>query len=84
MVGFQDCRDCHGEDLKGGKPGQLAPIGPNLAVVKSWTVEEFITTFRTGIDPSGARLLDTMRWETIGRLDDVKLAAMHAYLWSIP
>lgn len=84
MVGFQDCRDCHGEDLKGGKPGQLAPIGPPLVVVKSWSVEEFIATFRTGIDPSGARLLDTMPWETIGRLDDVELAAMHAYLSSIP
>jgi mono/diheme cytochrome c family protein len=80
MVGFQDCRDCHGEDLKGGKPGQLAPIGPNLGVVKDWTQEQFITTFRTGVDPNGWHLSDNMPWETIGRLDDVELAAMHAYL----
>jgi mono/diheme cytochrome c family protein len=84
MVGFQDCRDCHGEDLNGGKPGQLAPIGPPLAVVKSWTQEEFISTFRTGIDPSGSQISESMPWDTLGRLDDVELAAMHAYLSSLP
>lgn len=84
MVGFQDCRDCHGEDLTGGVPGQLPPIGPNLRMVKDWTPEQFITTLRTGVDPSGYHLKDTMPWETIGRLDDIELAAMHAYLASLP
>jgi len=84
MIGFQDCRDCHGEDLKGGKQGQLAPIGPNLSVVKGWTQEQFITTIRTGVDPNGWHLRDVMPWKTIGRLDDVELAAMHAYLASLP
>jgi cytochrome c553 len=84
MIGFQDCADCHGEDLTGGKPGQLAPIGPNLRQVKDWTQEQFITTMRTGVDPSGYHLKETMPWETIGRLDDVELGAMHAYLASLP
>lgn len=84
LIGFQDCRDCHGEELTGGKPGQLAPIGPNLRQVKGWTQEQFITTIRTGVDPSGYHLKDTMPWKTIGRLDDVELAAMHAYLASLP
>jgi mono/diheme cytochrome c family protein len=84
MIGFQDCADCHGEDLTGGTPGQLAPIGPNLRQVKDWTQEQFITTMRTGVDPSGYHLKETMPWQTISRLDDIELAAMHAYLVSLP
>jgi mono/diheme cytochrome c family protein len=84
MIGFQDCRDCHGEDLTGGTPGQLAPVGPNLRLVKGWTAEQFITTLRTGVDPSGHQLKETMPWKTVSRLDDVELTAMHAYLASLP
>lgn len=84
MISFQDCRDCHGEDLTGGTPGQLAPVGPNLRVVKGWTAEQFITTLRTGVDPSGHQLKETMPWRTVSRLDDVELTAMHAYLASLP
>jgi len=84
LIGFQDCRGCHGADLTGGTPGQLPPVGPNLRLVKGWTAEQFITTLRTGVDPSGHQLKDTMPWQTISRLDDVELAAMHAYLASLP
>jgi mono/diheme cytochrome c family protein len=84
IVGYQDCRDCHGEDLRGGVEGQLAPIGPPLMVVKSWSAEDFIQTMRTGVDPSGHQLLDTMPWKQIGRMDDIELTAMHAYLSSMP
>jgi mono/diheme cytochrome c family protein len=83
LIGFQDCRGCHGQDLTGGKEGQLAPIGPNLRQVKDWTPEQFITTIRTGVDPSGYHLKETMPWQTMGRLDDIELAAMHAYLASL-
>lgn len=84
LIGFQDCRGCHGEDLTGGKKGQLPPIGPNLRLVKGWTTEQFITTLRTGVDPSGHQLKETMPWQTVSRLDDVELEAMHAYLASLP
>jgi mono/diheme cytochrome c family protein len=84
IVSYQDCRDCHGEDLRGGVQGQLAPIGPPLAMVKSWTAEQFITTLRTGVDPSGHQVIDTMPWKQIGRLDDVDLTAMYQYLISLP
>jgi len=84
LIGFQDCRGCHGADLTGGTPGQLPPVGPNLRLVKGWTAEQFITTLRTGVDPSGHQLKDTMPWQTISRLDDVELSAMHAYLASLP
>jgi hypothetical protein len=84
ILSYHDCRDCHGEDLRGGVQGQLTPIGPPMQVVKSWTAEQFITTMRTGVDPSGHTLLDTMPWKQIGRMDDVDLTAMHMYLTSLP
>ena len=43
ILSYQDCVVCHGADLTGGKPGQLAPVGPNLSAVKGWTREQFIT-----------------------------------------
>ena len=84
IVSFQDCRDCHGEDLKGGKEGQLAPMGWNLQLVKNWTAEQFITTMRTGVDPNGYHISANMPWRAIGRMDDVELEAIHAYLASLP
>ncbi|MEI9984099.1 MAG: hypothetical protein WDN69_13350 [Aliidongia sp.] len=42
ILSYRDCRSCHGADLTGGLEGQLAPIGPDLALVKEWTPAEFI------------------------------------------
>jgi len=80
VVGYQDCRDCHGEDLHGGTPGQIPPVGPDLAEVKYWTQEQFVTALRTGMNPSGHMLSDQMPWEVLGRMTDDDLAAVYAYL----
>jgi mono/diheme cytochrome c family protein len=84
ILSYQDCVVCHGEDLSGGKPGQLAPLGPNLSFVKGWTKEQFITTLRTGVDPAGHVINSQMPWQNIGRLDDEELAAVYAYVTSLP
>lgn len=85
ILNYQDCRDCHGEDLLGGKEGQLAPIGPNLKVVKGWTQEQFIVTLRTGVDPSGHKLdAVKMPWKSIGRMDNEELTAIYLYLSGMP
>ncbi|MCC6187967.1 MAG: c-type cytochrome [Anaerolineales bacterium] len=84
ILSYQDCRDCHGEDLRGGVEGQLPPIGPSLEVVKDWTQEEFITTLRTGVNPTGHPLGDIMPWRNVGRMDDEELAAAYLYLTSVP
>ena len=84
ILSYHDCRDCHGEDLKGGVEGQLAPIGWNLDLVKNWTPEQFITTLRTGVDPNGYTLSDDMPWKSIGRMDDVELEAIYLYITSLP
>jgi mono/diheme cytochrome c family protein len=80
ILSYQDCRECHGADLKGGIQGQLAPVGPGLDFVKDWKPEEFISTMRTGVDPTGHELGKQMPWEPIGRMDDVELTAIYQYL----
>ena len=80
ILSYQDCRECHGSKLTGGVQGQLAPIGPGLNLVKDWTLEGFISTMRTGIDPAGHPLGKAMPWQPIGKMDDEELAAMYEYL----
>jgi mono/diheme cytochrome c family protein len=84
ILSYQDCVVCHGTDLTGGKPGQLAPLGPNLSILKGWTEEQFITTLRTGVDPNGHALNNQMPWQNIGRMNDEELAAVYAYITSLP
>ncbi len=88
IVSWTRCRACHGEDLGGGS-GRVGafevPIGPDLRLVQGWTEEEFITTLRTGVDPSGHELDgEIMPWEGLALLDDVELGALYAYLNSLP
>ena len=88
LVGWTRCRDCHGENLSGGTGGTAAlpsPIGPNLRVVQGWTLDQFITTIRTGVDPSGHALnSEEMPWETFRLFDDDELGALYAYLKALP
>ncbi|PKO16590.1 MAG: hypothetical protein CVU39_07145 [Chloroflexi bacterium HGW-Chloroflexi-10] len=81
ILNYQDCRECHGQNLKGGASGQLAPLGPSLVILKGWTEEQFISTMRTGVDPYGHELNnEVMPWKNIGRMDDIELKAMLLYL----
>jgi mono/diheme cytochrome c family protein len=84
ILSYQDCRECHGSKLTGGVQGQLAPVGPGLSLVKSWTLEDFISTMRTGMDPSGHQLGKEMPWQPIGKMDNEELAAMYEYLIGLP
>ena len=82
IISFLDCRDCHGENLD-GRPSGPVPPGPDLRVVQGWTQAQFISTLRTGMDPSGHELQPPMPWKQYGQLDDVELAAVYAYLKSL-
>jgi len=84
ILSYQDCVLCHGANLSGGTPGQLAPVGPNLSPIKGWTQAQFISTLRTGVDPSGHALNNQMPWRNVGRMDDEELAAVYAYITSLP
>jgi mono/diheme cytochrome c family protein len=83
-LSYHDCGKCHGEKLTGGVPGQMAPLGPDLGVVKGWKFEEFIATMRTGVDPNGHELGEQMPWQTVGRTDDEELRAVYEYLIHLP
>ena len=82
MTSFLDCKSCHGDNLSGGD-SPIGPKGPSLRVVKGWTLEEFINTLRTGVDPTGHQLSPLMPWRSTGRLDDVELSALYQYLISL-
>ena len=85
IASYLDCRPCHGNDLSGGVPGQLAPLGPDLHLVREWKREEFIKTMRTGIDPGGHELDGKlMPWRDIGKMDDDELTALYEYLTRLP
>jgi mono/diheme cytochrome c family protein len=55
IANFIGCSECHGEDLSGGAGG-LSPKGSSLRVVKNWSVEQFIETLRTVVNPTGGAL----------------------------
>lgn len=85
ILSYHDCRSCHGRDLRGGAPGQFGAIGPSLAMVKDWKLEDFIATLRTGVDPNGYHLDGSrMPWRAIGKMDDEELGAIYAYLKRLP
>jgi cytochrome c553 len=79
LVSYLDCRQCHGNDLAGGKRG-IAPAGPDLILVNGWTREEFIATIRTGTDPNGHEMVGDMPWQYLGKMDDVDLGALYEYI----
>ena len=84
ILSYQDCRECHGQQLTGGVQGQWAPVGPGLGLVADWSREQFIATLRTGKDPSGHELGETMNWRTFGKMDDDELGAIYEYLAHMP
>jgi mono/diheme cytochrome c family protein len=84
ILSYQDCRECHGANLAGGVQGQMAPIGPDLNLVKGWRLKEFIATLRTGVDPGGHVLGERMPWRPIGKMDDEELGAVYEYLTHLP
>jgi mono/diheme cytochrome c family protein len=83
ILSYQDCRECHGSNLRGGVKGQLAPVGPDLNIVKEWSLDQFISTLRTGRDPVGHELGKEMPWRPAGRMDDQELTAVYQYLTQV-
>lgn len=86
LVTISGCRECHGDDLRGGT-SQFVPVGPNLpAIVSQWSPDEFLETIRTGTDPFGNDLdPDTMPWrEYSTAYGDEELTAIYEYIRSLP
>ncbi len=79
-----DCAVCHGSGLRGGRKGQLPPIGPDLvAFAKAQPLEAFSGALREGRNPNGGALDPRrMPWITYAHLDDVETEAIWRYLRS--
>lgn len=89
LVTINGCRDCHGKQLAGGKPGDpSSPLAPNLTPggeLRAWTEADFIKTLRTGTSPSGTQLPNQfMPWKFKSQMSDDELKAIWAYLQSLP
>src|SRR5258706_3502324 len=90
VVTLAGCADCHGPALDGvvpaggGPPAAVPP--PNLTLsgeVGQWTQEQFVTTIRTGVTPSGRQLSEEMPWKFYGGMVDEDLQAVYAYLHTL-
>lgn len=79
------CMGCHGPQFKGG-PGHGPGEPPILDIsstgrISKWSMDEFITTIRTGHTPDGRVLSDFMPWKTMGSAHtDDELKAIYLYL----
>jgi mono/diheme cytochrome c family protein len=83
------CTLCHGSNFNGqliseGGPKYLAPNLTRGGELHAWSEEDFITTLRTGVTPSGHKLIDVMPWKYFGQMTDDELKAVWLYLQSLP
>jgi mono/diheme cytochrome c family protein len=84
IVSYHDCRTCHGADLNDGNAGGLGVPAPSArAIVAGWSLDQFIQTMRTGVDPGGHAIQPPMAWQAYGQMDDVELTALYTYLRSL-
>jgi mono/diheme cytochrome c family protein len=87
------CLGCHGAALAGGPIPGAPPDWPpaaNLtpaagsAMLRYDTVEKFAAMMRSGKRPDGSAVSKVMPFTSLGNLNDTDLAAMHAYLRTLP
>ncbi|HLZ28984.1 MAG TPA: c-type cytochrome [Chloroflexota bacterium] len=85
LLNISGCRTCHGQNLTGGT-NTFVPRGPSLvALVATWSTDQFVNTIRTGTDPSGVQLPpDMMPWPQFSATwSDDELRAIDAYLRTV-
>jgi len=84
------CMICHGPKLNGrtisvGGPQKYVALNLTMGgEMKGWSEEDFITTLRTGVTPSGHQIIDVMPWKYFGQMTDDELKAVWLYLQSLP
>jgi mono/diheme cytochrome c family protein len=87
LVNIAVCKDCHGENLAGSRPGPDAPWGSNLTpggALANWSEDDFFNVMRTGMTPAGRALIPFMPWQEYGKMTDEELQAIWMYLESLP
>jgi mono/diheme cytochrome c family protein len=83
------CTGCHGPGLSGGKiPGAPPEWGPAANITRTgigkWTEADFARALRTARRPDGSAIDSLMPIKLLKHMDDVELAALYAYLRTVP
>jgi cytochrome c553 len=86
----QRCTGCHRDDFSGGHVKGTPPdfadaanLTPGGALGK-WTLADFQRAIRTGKEPDGSDLDPFMPWKAYSTMSDDELAALFAYLQTVP
>jgi cytochrome c553 len=85
LANIGSCYDCHSANLAGGKSIEGVPAA-NItpAAIGTWSLGQFETTLRTGVDPSGRHLSGSMPWRAYSKMSDQELTALYAFLKTVP
>ena len=83
------CTGCHGTNYSGGKlPDPNMPVVANLTPdssgVRGWSEGDFLRAMHEGVKPDGTKLKDAMPWRVYGKMSDVELKAVWAFLQTLP
>jgi len=79
------CKECHGHNLRGIKPGDGPPPGPDIvAVAQQHPIEKFELALRHGVGTSGKQLSVEMPWAIFARLTDTEVEALYQYVKNLP
>jgi mono/diheme cytochrome c family protein len=83
------CTGCHGAGLSGGHVPGTPPDWPAAANITPagighYQLEDLTRLLRTGVRPDGSHVNDGMPWRFTRSLDDTEIAAIYAYLKTVP
>lgn len=83
------CSGCHGPGMSGGKvPGTPPDFPPAANITPTgighYTLADLTRLLRTGVRPDGSHVNDGMPWKFTRSLNDVEIAAIYAYLRTVP
>lgn len=85
------CTGCHGQNYAGqhvpGTPAELpdaANLTPHADGLKGWQQADFVRAIREGKRPDGRVLNTFMPWPVMKQMSDTELAAIWAYLQTLP
>lgn len=86
----QVCMGCHGPNLSGGKlqgdPAMpiVGNLTPDTSGVAGWSEADFLRALHEGKRPDGSAILEAMPWRVYGKMSDIELKAVWAYLRTLP
>jgi mono/diheme cytochrome c family protein len=85
----QGCTGCHGRNLAGQHVPGTPPSFPNArnltpAALGHWSAADFRRALREGKRPDGSALSPFMPWQALGKMSDQEIAALWAYLQTLP